>query len=114
MNTNKTALANEFHNILVEMHRRSGGPRFRKMLTVHGGVQTAVRLTTDPSNRRRWWNTALTRYGNWFGLEQTVVKARFRSLFPDIVIQEAKVRVAFMKLKHDHAEENKPPRHTSR
>ena len=94
-------LAIEFHNELVQMHQRNGGPRFRKMLTQHGGFTTAIRLLVESRNWKRWWEQAVSDR-QWSGIERTVLKRKYRPLFKDHYadpLGEARTRVEFMKRK---------------
>jgi len=69
------------------------GVRFRGMITMHGGVDTAKRLL----KRREWWKDD---HSGW-KIEQTseyyIIKPSFRGLFTADEVEEAQRRIAHLK-----------------
>lgn len=74
----------------------NGNGRFAANLTEIGAFETAVRLLTRDYSCRNWWRTAAMRSRWYHGVEDIVVKRKYRPLFNGDPLAQAKLRLQFL------------------
>ena len=92
-----TVLADEFHRTMIGVYETAKdyeyyATYFKQMLDEHGGVETAKRLLAKAEIQQglmRLWEMKLLDHS----MEALVIQERFRPLFTDAEVQEARRRL---------------------